>query len=484
MGRPPLSHKELGVDGGYDYRYGSRLDDLIPALRGHHGIRKYREMRDNDPVIGAILASIEMLSRGAKWKFAASSRSKAAREGAAFAQSIFDDMELTFDDFLTDAMSMLPYGFSLFEIVLNRTKSGGVGIAKLAPRPQWTIESFTYPTTNSGTIDGVVQQTTRGTIKIPASRLLHLRATSSNNDPYGRSILRNAYRSYVYVTHITEYEAIAIERELNGLPVGRIPADYMKSDASPEKILFFNKMKEILRDVKKNEQGYVIIPSDVYEDEDGKPSAVRMVDFELLASKGTRDIDTGKTVVRHQQDIARTVMADFLMLGQNDRGSFAMSKSKSDIFVKAMRSFLNAICAPINKQLLPMLWELNGLPENTRPTLVYENLAAVDLAELGLFIKNISAAGADLFDKPAPPPVVPTTAGAPPTAVDVNEPPVTKADGVSAGKPKPAAPGKPQKKSPQAQNLINSLLLAANLPTPAEDEEDYTNDTDDPEEKE
>ena len=201
MGRNPASFTEQGIDGGYDYRYGSRLDDLIPALRGNQGITKYREMRDNDPVVGAVLASIEMLSRGAKWQFSTRGRSTPAKkQGAQFMQRVFDEMELTFDDFLTDAMSMLPFGFSLFEIVLRRTKDGHYGVAKLAPRAQWTIQQFRY---DGNKIVSVDQQTMRGAASIPYSRILHLRATSSNNDPYGRSILRNAYRSYVYVTHIT-----------------------------------------------------------------------------------------------------------------------------------------------------------------------------------------------------------------------------------------------------------------------------------------
>lgn len=397
MGRNPATFVEQGVDGGYNYRDGIRQDDLMVELRGRYGMRLYRRMVDDDPTVGAILAGITMLARGATWSF--KSPSKDDTSGAEFMQSVMDDMMFSMEDFLNDSMLMLPYGFMLFEMVMKRREDGYYGIRKLGPRLPWTVERFETNEFNEPI--AVLQQPdhTRST-RIPMERLLHFKAFSAGGDPYGRSILRNAYRSYIYVRHIQEYEAIAIERELNGLPVGRIPADYLASDASPDKKAFAEKFKQILRDVKKNEQGFVLIPSDIWEDVDGKLSDHRMVEIELLASKGTRDIDPRKTINGHQQDIARSVLADFMTMGMNDRGSFSMSKNKSDIFVKAMKSFLNSICTPVNKKLIPELWRVNGFPESTMPKLVYENLAPIDLDVLGKYIRSLALAGAKVFPNP------------------------------------------------------------------------------------
>lgn len=397
MGRNPKSFGESGVAGGYDANYGPRTLDTLVELRGLNGMRNLRIMSENDPTVGAIIMGITMLTRGAKWSFEAADASPAAKEAAAFMQSVMDDMEFTFEEFLDDAMTMLNYGFSLFEIVMKRRTDGRIGIRKLGPRPQWTIDRFDVDE-NGSTVLGAWQQTvTRGMVYLPADRLLHMKVKSSYADPYGKSILRNAYRSYRYVTNIQEYEAVAIERELNGLPVGRIPSDYLDPNADAGKKAFVEKFKTILRDVKRNEQGYLLIPSDAYEDADGKVSNQRMVDFELLASKGTRDIDTNKSIVRHQQDMARSVLADFLMLGQNDRGSFAMSKSKTDIFVKSMRSMLNSVAAPINRRLIPAVWEANSFDPALMPKIRYENLAPVDLDVLGGFIRSLALANANIF---------------------------------------------------------------------------------------
>jgi len=397
MGRNPKNFTEIGVAGGYDFRFGIRTEDTIVALRGQNGIKRLREMRENDPTVGAILIAIDMLVRGAQWVFRPADDSPAAAEAAKFAQDCLDDMDFTFEEFLSDVTSMLPYGFSLFEMVFKRRADGRIGIRKLGPRAQWTIELFDVD--SGGVLKGAWQQTYTGgsRVYLPADRILLFRTTSANCDPAGRSILRNAYKSYLYATHITEYEAVAIERELNGLPVGRIPSDYLLAGASPEKQAFAEKFRQILRDVKKNAQGYVLLPSDLQEDEDGKLSSTYQVEFELLASKGSRDIDTSKVIMRHQGDIARTVIADFMMLGQNDRGSYAMSKSKSDVFIKGIRSFLNSVASPINRKLLPALWEANGMDPALMPKIAYESVAPVDLDELGKFVRSLALAGAQIF---------------------------------------------------------------------------------------
>jgi phage gp29-like protein len=397
MGRNPKSFGEAGVASGYDANFGIRYLDTLVELRGISGLRNLRIMSDNDPTVGAILMGITMLTRGARWSFEPADASPAAAEAAEFMQSVMDGMDLTFEDFLDDAMTMLVYGFSLFEIVMKRRADGRIVVKKLGPRPQWTIDRFDVDETGSVMLGAWQNSLYRGMVYMPADRLLHMKVKSAYADPAGKSILRNAYRSYRYVTNIQEYEAVAIERELNGLPVGRIPSDYLSPNATDSQKAFVDKFKQILGNVKRNEQGYLLIPSDPYEDSDGKISSQRMVEFELLASQGTRDIDTNKSIIRHQQDIARSVLADFLMLGSNDRGSFAMSKSKTDIFVKSMRSILNSVAAPINRQLIPKIWEANSFDPALMPKIQYENLAPVDLDVLGGFIRSLALANANIF---------------------------------------------------------------------------------------
>jgi hypothetical protein len=98
-------------------------------------------------------------------------------------------------------------------------------------------------------------------------------------------------------------EAIAVEREMNGIPVGRIPSEYLADNATAAQQSFTNAFKKILRDVKFNDQGFVLLPSDVFENDDGSKTSIPMVQFDLVTAKGTRAIPTGTFVLQYGQPI-------------------------------------------------------------------------------------------------------------------------------------------------------------------------------------
>jgi len=413
--RPVAPTSELGISGGSTY--GNRgftspyADEFVSTLRGERAVRKYREMRENDPVIGATLTAMDMLLRAVDWTVEPANDSAAAKSEAEFVQGmLFEDMSHTWEVFISETLSFLPFGFDFHEVVYKRRdgpdqrrssrrskfRDGRIGVRKLAQRVQWTIDSFLQDE-DDGNVTAVVQRTSKGDVSIPIERGLLFRTTSANNDPSGRSVLRNAYKSYHFLSNIMMIEAIAIERELAGLPVGRVPGEWLTDDADAAARTFVTKFEQILRDVKNNEQGYLLLPSDLHVSEDGNMTAQRMVDFELMASSGTRAIDMNQVIVRHQQDIARTVMADFLMLGQNDRGSFAMSEDKSNLFMRSLEGYLSNISETINRHLLTRVWALNGLNQDLLPRLVPGAIAPVNLEELGAFIQRVAGAGAPLF---------------------------------------------------------------------------------------
>lgn len=404
--------RELGASGSYGMNDQLRPDEFLPKLRGLNATRTFREMKDNDPVIGAILMAFEMLLRAAEFRVEAANDSPEAEEAKLFVEQCFEDMEGTVDDFLAEVLTFLPFGFSVFEVVYkirggrntsdttrySQFDDGRYGIQKLAPRAQWTIDRFL--TDANGAITGVRQTALTlkmGSVEIPIEKLLHFRTSTINNDPSGRSILRNAFTSYHYASHIQMIEAIAVEREMNGIPVGRIPSEYLADSATAAQQGFTNAFKKILRDVKFNDQGFILIPSDVYENDDGSKTSIPMVQFDLVTAKGTRAIPTGDVILRHQQNIARSVLADFLMLGSGDKGSFALSKSKTDLFLAAAAGYTEAISSVLNRQLLTRLWELNGFDPELMPSISFGDIAPVDLAELGAFVRDIAGAGMPLF---------------------------------------------------------------------------------------
>ena len=91
------NRKEIGRIG--QRRYGGIIyEEFLPELQGHKGIEAYREMADNDDIVGAILYAIEMLVRQTTWTVEPQGSTPGDKEAAEFVQSCLDDMQTTWVD--------------------------------------------------------------------------------------------------------------------------------------------------------------------------------------------------------------------------------------------------------------------------------------------------------------------------------------------------------------------------------------------------
>ena len=120
-------------------------------------------------------------------------------------------------------------------------------------------------------------------------------------------------------------------------------------------------------------------------------------EFELVSTGGRRQFDTSQIIERYDTRIAMTVLADFVLLGHQKVGSFALSSDKTELFGVAMGAFLDLICEVFNKQAIPRLIDLNG--EHFKgitdyPKLVHGDIETQDLGQLGDFISKMVGVGA------------------------------------------------------------------------------------------
>ena len=407
------SKVDLGVSGQNTYSGLPYADEFLTDLRGNRAIQKYREMRDNNATIGAVMYAVEQTLRDVEIKVVPKDATKEAQDAADFIKTVLDDMDHSLDDHIAEALSSLTYGFSWFETVYkvrggdarsskknSKYNDGKIGIKKLAIRAPWTVYRFEVDKETSEVL-GMHQMVSWGkaSVYIPVEKSVYYRTTSLNNDPTGRSVLRNAFVAYTYLNRIQSYEAIAIERELHGVPIGRMPAEYLSADATADQAALRQQFERILRDLKYNQQGFALLPSDLQPDVDGKLTNQRMMDIELITANGTRAIDTDPVIQRYQHDIARSVMAEFMMLGGGATGSYALSKTKTDLFLRSMESYINNIVDTLNKQLVEPLWKLNGFSWDVMPKLVAGDVAPHDLKELASFLRNLNGANINVADQ-------------------------------------------------------------------------------------
>ena len=406
--------KTLGV-GGRNVRNGTiHADEFLPELRGRNAIRKYREMRDNDSTIGAVMYATEQVLRDVKFEVKPSIKgdAKAIKE-AKFVEEVLEDMDHTLDDHISEALSFLTFGFMAFETVYKRRigpyerslkkrskySDGRMGIRKISARAPWTIDKFKEV---EGEYFGFYQSVSSdyNNKYIPLTKSIIYRTTSINGDITGRSVLRNAYTAYTRLNTVQQYEAIGIERELAGIPCAEIPSQYLSPDATEDQVAFKNNLESILTDFKFNEQAYLMLPSDTYPDKDGAPTNQKLVTIRLMSSDGTRNIDIDPVVKRYQHEIARSVLSEFLMLGGGSNGSYALSKSKTDLFLRTLESYIQTIVEVLNKQLVESLWRINGLDFKYLPKIVAGDVAPHDLKEIAAFLRNLNGADINVSEQP------------------------------------------------------------------------------------
>lgn len=404
--RPDMN--ELGTT-GLKRTSGVVVEEFLPALRGERGARIYREMSDNDPVIGSFLYAIEKIVTRIEWHFEPfrddsgdGDSTPEDVENATFFESCLNDMSESWDSTLAQILSMIPFGWSWHEIVYKRRggpdqknpskrskyDDGKIGWRKWSPRAQDTLYQWEFA--EDGGVVAMLQNdpyTGSGVIPIPIEKSLLFRTTSAKNNPEGRSLLRNAYRAWWYKKRIEEIEAVGVERDLAGLPVAWVPPEYLSSTADDAMKAALQSIKEIVTGVKRNENEGIVFPL-VY-DEGGN----KLLDLTLLSTGGSRQFDTDKIITRYDQRIAMTVLSDFILLGHERVGSFSLGTTKMDLFTMAIDSLCKTIRDTISDHAVPRLMRLNGMDTKRPPKLVYSEVANVELGEIGDFVSKMATAG-------------------------------------------------------------------------------------------
>jgi phage gp29-like protein len=406
MAEDNVDFKEYGAT-GIDLMDGRSYDEFLTELRGIRGLRTLREMAENDPISGAMLTALTNLTRAATFSTQPADESEEAQDAAGFMVDVFESFDegYTFDDLINEACSMYTYGWAIQEVVYKRREDGNIGLSRLGIRVQQTIDKFELDDNNR--VVGVWQDPTTGPYAfIPGDKIIHWTTTTDRGNPYGRSLLRNAYKSYYYKTQIQEVEALSTARELNGLPVVSVPGDLLSAAANGDKSAqeTVDSYRKIARDLRFGSQAGVILPSDMYQntsDANLQYSNNPKVSLRLLASEGTRNIDTDTVIKRYASDQARSILADMLLLGSDSRGSYALSQSKTDLFTQSVKAHVNRFVETINQQLIPKIWSVNGFDPNTMPKMVVSEIAPTDLSVLGDYVKSLAGAGVMISDEEA-----------------------------------------------------------------------------------
>lgn len=380
------------------YRYGGVFyEEFLPELRGPKGVEVYKEMSENDDIVSAILFAIEMLMRQTAFSVEPAGDTEKDKRAAEFVEECMNDMQDSWTSTLSEILSFIPFGWSYHEIVYKRrmghTKNpktnskyddGLIGWRKLPIRAQETMYEWLYED-QSDELTGMVQQPPPdfGTIEIPLDRALHFVTKSRKNNPEGRSILRGAYRAWYFKRRIQEIEGIGLERDLAGFPVLTAPESMDLWDTDdPDMAEALSRAESIVTGIRRDSREGLVLPNGW--------------ELSLLSAGNRRTFDTNEIIDRYDKRIATTVMADFILLGQGDHGSWALSSDKTRLFSLAIGTYLDVICETFNIQGIPRLIDLNG--EHFKgitdyPRMVHSDIEDRNLDELSKFLETMIGTG-------------------------------------------------------------------------------------------
>lgn len=378
---------ELG-ESGLRRQSGYVYEEFVPTLRWPRAERVFSEMASNDPVVGAILYLAEMLFRNVDWTVKPETDSADDKAAADFIKECMDDMEMSWNDTISEVLSMLTYGFSFHEIVYkirrgpdesnkkyqSKYTDGKIGWRKLPIRSQATWEAWEID--GNGDVQAFIQASDeKGKVVIPMSKGLLFRTRVQRNNPEGRSLLRNAYRPWYFKKRIEEIEGIGIERDLAGLPVLTAPEGVdIWNNEDPRSVNVRATAEALVQSVRRDAEEGILLPFGW--------------DLQLLATGSARQFDTNAIISRYDNRIAITMLSDLVLIGGEKTGSFALAEAKQSMLATALEAQLENISTVFNKNAVPQLLKLNGI--KGKASLVPGEIEAPGIKELSLLLRSMN----------------------------------------------------------------------------------------------
>ena len=387
---------------------GVTQDELKKELNWPYSINTFREMSSHS-AINAPLTLFENIISKATWLYKPPpDATDEEKKQAKIITSMMKDMEQPWSEFIKDALSANVFGFSVHEKVYRkRYKSNGsmyddgiVGWKKLPIRAQESIQKFIF-SDDGNDIIGVKQNLSSlqdpysrfakrisNEVVLPRSKFILFRTGKHRGDPFGKSPLRDAYLAWRFLTALEEMEATGVSKDLTGLPVLFLPAQYLAADAPPEVQAVRMHYENAMRNLQMNQQSAMILPQII--DPDSKQP---MFKLELLSVDGKKNFDITKIKEYYKNLIFTSLFSDVLVLGQSSTGSFALGSIKNSLSGAYAERLIYSIAETINNDLIRQTYILNSWDVSRMGTLDYDGLENADMESLSKYYQRVASVG-------------------------------------------------------------------------------------------
>lgn len=408
--KPPKPNKNIGAPG--TTVYGGYLDEneINAKLTGRTKYKTYSDILANTTIVAAGVRYFLNLVAKAQWTVEPADNSAQALIFAERLESIINGMQTPWHRAVRRAAMYRFYGFSIQEWTSFKNDEGYIGFVDIKPRPQITIEKWDVDET--GEVLGVIQRSprTQEELYLPRWKIVYIVDDTLNDSPEGLGLLRHLVDSVSRLKRFEQLEGFGFETDLRGIPVARMPFAELQQAVTDGRLTPAQKLQEeeplrqFIKNHIKNPQLGLILDSITYQSigDTETPTQVKQWDIELLKAESGSQDDVANAIERLNQEVARLLGVEGLLLGSTNHGSQALSNDKSHNFALIVDSTLMELAKSLEKDVIDNIWLLNGWPENMKPTFKTEATQYRDITQITTALKDLATAGAILaLDDPA-----------------------------------------------------------------------------------
>lgn len=296
------------------------------------------------------------------------------------------------------------YGFSIQEHTWKKHDDGHWTLHDVAPRAQRTIEQWDMQA--DGTVLGAVQIAPQDAepIYLPRTKIVYLVDDTLTDSPEGIGLFRHLVAPAKRLHRYEQLEGLGFDNDLRGMPVLRGPLEELRRKVKDE-TLTPQERTAILKPITDFANGHVrganqslILPSETFETQDdaARPSSTYKWDIELLKSDGRGSLkELAASIERINREIARVLGVEQLLLGDG-KGSYALSKDKTNSFFLVADSTLKEVIEALHDDLVTTMFQLNGWDKGLMPTIEAEAIRFQDVNVIVDALQKMAQAGAVL----------------------------------------------------------------------------------------
>lgn len=373
-GITPLNLKQpIGTFGTESFS-GYSQEEYLSTLRGRQRARVYDQMRRSDPQIVMCLTAIKNPITGATWEVEPFDDSDDAKADAELIEHIlFNDMDSGFNQFLSEAVTMVEFGHSVFEVIHKVSQSPQYGtfnsLQALAFRSQKTIERWNLVPQTGALLS--ISQYAYGDIgkvvDIPSQFLMVYSINREGANYEGISLLRHCYGPWFRKNNYLKLNAIGIEKFAVPTPTVEIPPG---KQYGPE----YDAMSENLESYLTHEKNYLLYPSG----------------WKVTLNNNVYDPAKVETSIDSEdRRMTKSFLENFLELGmQGTGGSYSLGNNLSSFFLDGLDHIALKIAEPINKTIIPNLIKMNRGNRSGYPMLKHSGISDKAGKELSELMKN------------------------------------------------------------------------------------------------